>query len=424
MAKKKLKVGFIGLGSRGRNLMKKLSRIDGASVSGLFDPKTECLDQAVKICDELGIKPKVYASTAEMLADPKIEAVIVSTSWAAHIPLACEVMEAGKAVATEVGPAMSLQECFKLVEVQERTGSPFMFLENICFGRDELMVMNMVKNGVFGEIVHTVGGYQHCVTDILYNEFKAYDPKVSGNERILNRMKRNMEPYPTHSLGPISKLLGINNGNRMVSLSAMSSKSVGLHSYVERVDGSEAASKIPRLAQGDVITTMIKCAGGETINLTWNTGLPIPVSNCYKVHGTVGAYCADLNSVHIDGLTPYDSDHPTTKKWESLENYREKYEHPAWKWFDEMGYEKKFSIKAGTHSSADYIELFAFTECVKNGCDMPVDVYDAASWMAVSVLVEQSLALGGQPVFVPDFTNGKWMRKKNLNCDEKWNCCL
>ena len=422
MAGKAVKFGFVGLGSRGRLMMKKVIRIPGTKLVGFCDLNQECVDLAVKAAEELGVKPKVYENYDAMLNDPTIDAVVIATSWSAHISLACKAMEAGKAVAMEVGPAMSLQECFKLVEVQERTGAKFMFLENTCYNRDVLLVMNMIKDGLFGEIVHAAGCYQHCVTDIVYNEYDAFNRGVPGNERIVNRMKRNMEPYPTHDIGPIAKALNINRGNRFISLTAMSSKAVGLNSYVEKKYGKEKAGEFKPLAQGDVVTTMIKCAGGETVLLTWNTALPAPASKGFKFHGTNGVYHDELKSVHIDGMTPTDPKAPTAKQWEGLDKYAKKYKHPGWVWFDRNKYMEKYSINPRAHGDADYLILMAFADCIREGYDMPIDVYDAATWIAISVLVEESLALGGQPVFFPDFSNGRWLRRAPLNIDKRWNC--
>lgn len=422
MSFRTVKIGFIGLGSRGRALMKKVIRIRGAKLAGICDLNEKCIAEAIKAAAEFGEKPKVYPTLQDMLDDPNVEAVVISTSWSAHITIACAAMEAGKAVAMEVGPAMSLQECYKLVETQEKTGAKFMFLENTCYNRDVLLVQNMIKAGLFGELIHATGCYQHCVTDIVYKEYDAFMNGVPGNERIINRMMRNMEPYPTHDAGPIAKALNINRGNRFLTLTAMSSKSRGLNAYAEKTYGKEGAAKFAPLAQGDVVTTMIKCAGGETVLLTWNTALPAPPSKGFKFHGTNGMYHAELNSVHIDGMTPVDPKAPASKQWESIERYKKEYKHPGWVWFDKNKYMEKWNINPKAHGDADYLILMAFADCVRNDYDMPIDVYDAATWIAISVLVEESLALGGQPVFFPDFTNGKWLRRSPLNTDERWNC--
>ena len=414
--KRTLRIGCIGLGSRGRGLMKKLIKMQSAKVVGLFDLKNECVELALADCKELGeTKVKVYPSSSAMYEDKNVDAVIIATSWAAHIPLATEAMKAGKAVGLEVGPAMCIEDLFKLVNVCEQYKGRLMFLENACYGRDELLCVNLIKNGVLGEIVHAVGGYQHEVADLVYKEFKAMNVENAGNERILNRMKRNMEPYPTHGLGPVAKALGINRGNRIVTLNSIASKPAGLKAFVEKTDGKEAAYDLPRLAQGDVITTMLKCACGETIVLTWNTVLPAPASRLLKFHGTKGMINIEKGTVYVDGVNE-------KGKWANKDDYKNKYKHAAFKWFDRNKYQEKLGLKPGSHADMDFITLFAFVDCTLKGYDYPIDVYDAATWMAVSVLAEQSIALGGQPVFMPDFTHGNWMRRGEINVDERWNC--
>ncbi len=419
--KRVLRVGCIGLGPRGRSLMRKVIFIPGAKITGLFDLKEDCIKKANDICTELGATPKIYESAQQMFDDKKIDAVLIATSWAAHIPLSCAAMEAGKIVGVEVGPAMSIQDLFKLVEVQERTKAPLMFLENACFGRDELFAIQLIKKGLLGELVHATGGYQHCVTDIVYNEYKGLAEGGPGNERIINRLLRNMEPYPTHGVGPVAKALNINRGNRMLTLTSMTTKTAGLKSYIKKTEGEEVAGRFDDLAQGDVVTTMIKCAKGETIQLTWNTSLPVPSSRSITFYGTNGAYNVDLKSVYVDDRTPKDPDEPNHREWESQDNY-EDCKHPGWVWFDEQDFYEKVGINPKHHGDMDFLMLYSFVECARHGYTFPIDVYDAATWMAISVLAEESLALGGQPVFFPDFTNGKWMRREEIKIDERFDC--
>ncbi len=420
-AKSVLNVGFIGLGPRGRSLMKRLVHIEQANVVALFDPKESAVKKAKDLCSDLGISSCFYESAQQIFDDENVDAVIIAASWAAHVPLACAAMEAGKIVGLEVGPAMCIEDCFKLVEVQERTKAPFMFLENGCYKRNVLHSLNLVKQGLFGELIHLSGGYQHCVTDIVYDEYKALASGEPGNERIINRLLRNMEPYPTHEIGPIAKAVNINRGNRMLTLTSMTTKSRGLRSYIKKVDGEETAAKFENLAQGDVVTTMIKCARGESLCLTWNTSLPLPIGKNLKYYGMNGAFDGELKSVYIDGRTPIDPEEPNHREWESINNYSD-LEHPGWKWFDEQAFGEKFGLTVRNHSDSDFLMLYSFVECARLGYSFPIDVYDAASWMAISVLAEESLAKESRPVFFPDFTNGRWMRREDIKIDERFDC--
>lgn len=421
--KRVLRMGFVGVGPRARSLMKKAVHIPGVKIVGIYDPKQSAVEKTFEVCEQIGVDPapKLYESSDALFNDKKIDAVIIAASWAAHVPLACAAMEAGKIVGLEVGPAMCIEDCFKLVEVQERTQAPFMFLENGCFKRGVLHALSMVKVGLFGEMIHASGGYQHCVSHIVYKEYKALDSGEPGNERILNRLSRNMEPYPTHEIGPIGKALNINRGNRMLTLTAMSTKAVGLKSYIKKTDGDAVAAKFEDLVQGDIVTTMIKCARGESICLTWNTSLPVPIAKNLKYYGTDGAFEGERKVVYVEGRTPKDPEHPDRKEWESVDNYKE-FEHPGWKWYDEEDFDSKYGFSERNHSNQDFLMMYSFVECAKKGYTFPIDVYDAASWMAISVLAEESLANGSRPVFFPDFTNGKWMRRDGITIDPRFDC--
>ena len=60
----------------------------------------------------------------------------------------------------------------------------------------------------------------------------------------------------------------------------------------------------------------------------------------------------------------------------------------------------------------DSIEFRVFVDCLKEKRAMPLDVYDAAALMCVTVLSEASVAAGGIPQAIPDFTGGMWLCRK------------
>ncbi len=402
--KENLKIGVIGLGCRGlsllENVMLPMENVTVAAVCDLYDDRTK--DAAEKVEKENGNKPFMTSDYREIIAMPEIDAVIVTTSWRDHAKISIDAMKAGKYVGCEVGGAYTMQECWELVRTHEETGSQCMMMENCCYGRDELMVLNMVKKGVFGEIVHCEGGYEHDLRDEVANG------KENRHYRLENYLNRNCENYPTHELGPIAKVLNINRGNRMVSLVSMASKSAGLNEYIRR-EKPESELVNASFAQGDVVTTIIKCAHGETITLTLDTTLPRGYSRGFRVQGTKGMYMEDNKSVFIDG-EHNKFDFTWKEQWDNVEKYREQYDHPIWKKYLSEG------VKKG-HDGMDWLVFSAFFDAVRNNTKVPIDVYDMASWMAVSVLSEESIAKGGAPVYFPDFTNGKWVnRTDELDC--------
>ncbi|MFD0618196.1 Gfo/Idh/MocA family protein [Paenibacillus sp. GCM10027629] len=395
--KSKMKIGVIGLGGRGIGMMQLMLHMDDIEVVAVCDLYEDRCEQAAKIVEQSGrqrpITTKDYTEIVEM---PSVDAIVVTTSWADHIHLVVAAMEHGKYVACEVGGAYSIQECWKLVETYERTKVPVMMLENCCYGRTELMLLHMVQQGVLGEIVHCTGGYMH---DLRYEI--AYG-KENRHYRLNNYIHRNCDNYPTHQLGPIARILDINHGNRMVSLVSVASKSAGLHDYVKNVKQDEELAKVNFL-QGDIVTTTIKCARGETITLTLDTTLPRYYSRNFSVRGTKGMYTEDNDSLFIDGEHSHEAD--WKGQWGNIEQYREKYDHPIWEAYQKEG------IKQG-HGGMDWLVLRDFFDSVQQGTQTPIDVYDMASWMSISALSESSIATGGQAVAIPDFTNGKWMNTK------------
>ena len=394
-----IRIGVIGLGARGAGLLRDvILPLKAGEVTAVCDVY---LDRAERGKDEViqqqGTEPAVYTDYHDVIADENVNTVIIMTSWDAHINIAIDAMNAGKIVGMEVGGAYSINECWQLVETYERTKTPFMFLENCVFGRRELLILNMVEQGVLGKIVHCAGGYQHDLrAEIAFG-------KENRHYRLRNYLKRNCENYPTHELGPIARILNINHGNRMLTISSTASKAEGLHDYIVANKPEDEELINAEFMQGDIVTSVIKCASGETITLTLDTTLPRYYSRNFTVRGTKGMYEEATDSIFIDRAEDTEKDF----KWRetevgNVERYFEKYEHPIWKKYMEDG------VK-GSHDGMDWLEFQLFFDSIKNDKPMPVDVYDAASWMAISVLSEYSVAHGGTPVEIPDFTKGAWL---------------
>ena len=382
----KIRMGFVGLGGRGRGNMHLCAGMPDVQITAVCDLYLDRAELSANECEErYGSRPFLTTDYKELVVRDDVDAVIVTSSWEDHIPIAIAAMKQGKAVAIEVGGAYSLNDCFELVRVQEETQAPFMFLENCCFDETELLVTSLVRKGVYGEVVHCSGAYGHDLrTEIIYG-------KENRHYRLRNYMHRNCENYPTHELGPIAKLLGINRGNRMVSLVSMASKSAGLKTYVndhkDRVD-PELIGK--EFAQGDIITTIIKCAHGETIHLRLDTTLPRTYDRDFTVHGTKAysknsSFVLDAKGEHTNNLRDYKKHLPT-----------------CWTDMTEEG-------RRLGHGGMDGIEFRVFIDCLKENKPMPIDVYDAAAWMCISCLSETSIAQGGMPQEIPDFTHGQWL---------------
>lgn len=395
----KLKMGVIGLGGRGTAILKDVILPMGeADVIAVCDLYQDRCDAAVKIIQEAnGNVAETFSDYKKLLSIKELDAIYIATSWQTHIEIAIASMNAGVAVASDVSGAFSIEECWELVKTQQRTNVPCMLMENCCYGRDEMMIMNMQEQGILGEIIHCGGGYHHDLREEI--SFG----KENRHYRLDNYMHRNCENYPTHELGPIAQILGINRGNSMLTLTSTASKAAGLHQFIADKKSDDKQLADWNFAQGDIVTTVIKCAGGQTITLTLDTTLPRAYSRGFKVQGTKGMYMEDNRSLFIDGIhNKYDFE--WKQQFNNVDEYREQYDHPTWKKFLEEG------VKGG-HDGMDWLVFQDFFRSIKNGGAMPIDIFDMASWLVISVLSEQSIALGGQPVSIPDFTNGKWMTR-------------
>lgn len=397
--KKEVNIGFIGISGRGSSMLELLLQIDGVRVPAVCDKVIERAENGIAIVNKAtnGAYPvHAYIDYKELLATERLDAVLICTTWITHARIAIDAMRAGCDVAFEVGGAASVEECLQLVRTSEETGKFCMLLENCCYDRNEMALFNMIKQGLFGEITHMEGGYRHD----LRSEICQGRELIHG--RLFNFMHRNGELYPTHQLGPISKALGINRGNRFLSLVSMASKSRGLNEWIKTRKGSDYDLADYSFCEGDVVTTLIKCANGETITLTHDCSTPRPYSRNYVIEGTKGVY-SEMNGkgggIYLDDYSNHEP------RFTDFNEVRPRYEHPLW-----VAYEKG-GIKAG-HGGMDYLVLSAFVESLLLEAAPPIDVYDTAAWMSITCLSEQSVAMGSMPVPVPDFTNGMWIDRE------------
>lgn len=404
---RRVRIGVIGVGGRGTSLLRLLLRRQDTEITALCDIRPEAVQAGTKLIDEAGkAAPASYTDGEEdfrnLVTRDDLDAVIVATPWLWHTPMAVAAMQAGKAVGVEVPAAVTVQQCWDLVDTSEETGVPCMIMENVCYRRDVMTVLNMVRQGLFGELIHCQGGYQHDLRSVKFQPGAEFGPGAKGEAvwRTHHSITRNGDLYPTHGVGPVSKFLNINTGNRFESLTSTATKSRGLHKYVIAEGGPDHPNANIGFRLGDVVTTVIKCAGGETVVLSHDTNLPRPYSLNFRVQGTNGLWMSDNRSVYLEGLSP-ESD-----RWEPFDNYRDRYDHPLWRRYTAE------SEGAG-HGGMDFFVVHAFVESVKRRMPPPIDVYEAASWSVISPLSEQSVAEGSAPVRFPDFTRGRWSKRRS-----------
>jgi predicted dehydrogenase len=412
---KKAKIAFIGLGERGRSHLEQALYRTDIEIIALCDIDKNAIAQSLKMIKDKGFpEPKAYSAGEKdyenMVKRADIEGVIIATPWEWHIPMALATMKQGKYAGVEVSATVTLQESWDIVNMHEKTGAHCMLLENVCYRRDVTAVLNMVRQNKFGELSHMECGYEHDLRGVKFNDGKsAYGKGVEFGKngyseskwRTQHSVDRNGDIYPTHGLGPVANMLNINYGNQFLYLTSMASKSRGLHEYIVKNGGENHPNAKVNFKLGDVVTTQIKCANGETILITHDTNLPRPYSLGFRVQGTNGIWM-DLNkSIYLEGISP------KAHSWEPFEKYQKEYDHPLWKKYE------KLAENAG-HGGMDWFVLNSFIESVKRKITPPIDTYDAAAWSAISPLSEQSIKLNSASVKVPDFTRGKWKNRKPI----------
>ncbi len=410
----KIRLGFIGVGLRGQDHLGLALKRSDTDVIAICDVQQGMIDASLKMFAEAGKpKPQVIMDGPygykKLLENKDIDAVIIATPWEWHTVMCIDSMNAKKYVGCEVITGMTVEECWELVHTSERTGMPLMMLENVCYRRDVMAILNMVRQNVFGELVHLQGGYQHDLREVKFNDGKqAYGKGVEFGEkgfseaqwRTQHSVYRNGDLYPTHGIGPVAMMVDINRGNRFTQLVSYSTKARGLHDHIVKTGGPDHPNAKINFKLGDVVTTMISTANNETILLQHDTNLPRPYSIGFRVQGTKGIWM-DLNkSIYIEGQSK------KAHQWEDAKEWLDKYDHPLWKKYGN-------DASGAGHGGMDWFVLNAFIESVKRKTNTPQDVYDAVTWSAITPLSESSIQLGGESVEFPDFTGGKWMSRKN-----------
>ena len=412
-SKDRLNVAFIGVGLRGTNHLNNVLLREDVNVVAICDIDERRNTIALEMIAKAGQnKPKVFGENdydyRNMLKLSKIDAVIISTPWLWHTRMAKDSMRAGKYTAVEVSASNTLEECWDLVNTHEETGSHLMILENVNYRRDIMAVLNMVRQNLFGELVHFRCGYQHDLRFVKLNDGKtAYGKGVEFGEkgisesawRTQHSLLRNADVYPTHGVGPIATMCNINRGNRFMSITSNASKAVGIHNYIVKNGGEDHPNAKLKFKQGDVITSTIETANGETIIVTHDCNSPRPYSLGFRVQGSEGLWEVDGNRIYIEGKAQ------KPHQWDDANEWLERYDHPLWKKYGEK------ATGAG-HGGMDFFVMQAFIESAKQNIAPPLDVYDAAAWSAITPLSEISIENNGEPQDFPDFTRGNWIKRK------------
>ncbi|PHN08583.1 Gfo/Idh/MocA family protein [Flavilitoribacter nigricans] len=396
-----VKVAFIGLGNRGPGHLKHvLALYPKAKITAISDIRKERTDHALEILKDSGQKPAVYAGTAdawkEMVRRDDIDLVIIATPWDDHVPMCVYAMEQGKHVAVEVPAAVTLEGCWQLVDTAEATQRNCMMMENVCYGDEELWILNMVEHGVFGTLTHAEAAYIHDLRSQMFSKTGYYN-----QWRIRHHIRQDGNLYPTHGLGPVAQYLGIERGDRFDHMVSMSSLEAALSEHSLNVESDNEFYNRQDFMHGDMSNTLIKTAKGRTILVQHDVVTPRPYNRINALAGTKGYHEGYPSRLSLEEKGGH--------KWLNEEEYkemREKYRHPIW------GKMEQEIAKHGGHGGMDFVQVYRLIDCLNRGLPLDMDVYDGADWSVVVPLSKLSVELGSAPLKFPDFTRGKWQGER------------
>ena len=396
----KVRLGIIGVGGRGQGVMSDFLGVEGVEVRAICDIVPDRLRESQAMLKKAN-RPAAaeYGKTdndfERLCQRDDLDFIYIATPWKWHVPMCLSGMKNGKHVGSEVPVAMTVKECWDLVDTSEKTRKHCMIMENCCYGYNELLVLNMVRKGLFGTLNHGEAAYIHDLRGLLLAD------SGEGLWRRFPHIDHDANLYPTHGLGPVCNYMGVNRGDRMETLVSLSSLEASLTEFRDKTVPANSAKRKEKYKCGDMNTSVIRTALGRTIMLQHSVVSPRPYSRINMIQGTEGAFADYPARIYVEGRTKQEA-------WESIDGYKSEFEHDLWRKTGDL------ARKLGGHGGMDFLMCFRVIECFRNGTPPDMDVYDAAAWSAPFGLSETSNAKSGASMKFPDFTRGKWRDRKGI----------
>lgn len=394
-----VRVGIIGIGRRGLGAVHRLKLIEGVEINALCDIRKECIEAGQKAITDFGLPAaKIYTgsedSWKEMCSGNDLDLIYIVTPWDLHTPMAVFSMENGKHTAVEVPAAITIEECWQLVETSERTRKHCMMLENCCYDFFELLTLNMVRQGFFGEIIHGEGGYIHHIPQ----SSPPKPPEYADKWRLIQTQGRVGNYYPTHGLGPVCQAMNINRGDRFTYMTSMSCNDFILGKRIGELSKDDEFYRQlnPEKQIGNMNTSLIRTEKGKTIMLQQGGASPRVYSRIHMISGTEGAAQKYPLPGKISKSIQWLSD-------EQMNEISEEYTPKIVRLVGEM------AKTVGGHGGMDFMMDWRLIDCLRNGIPLDQDVYDAALWSSIGPLSDWSVANNSDHIPVPDFTCGSYI---------------
>ena len=407
-----IKAAFIGVGYRGKGHIKLFASLPGTEVVGISDLYEDNVEASMDIINKLN-KPtkkiKTYWGNENkwktMLKDVKPDIVFISTNWNNHGEMAVETMKNYAHAFVEVPLALNINELWNIVNTSEKYKKHCMMMENVNYGREELMFLNIIRNGHLGELLHAEAAYIH---DLRFQMFE--EERGTGSWRTLQYEKKKGNLYPTHGLGPVSQYMNLlrseDNFKTIVSFStpAMGRKKFAKENFSESHKWNEL-----NYQNGDLNTSIIKTHLGRTIMVQWDETSPRPYTRLNLIQGTKGILAGGpTRAAFDDGFENFTKDSHKWIKDDGIKRLYEKYDHPLYKRLNEK-------TKDSGHGGMDGIMMYRIVECLKNGTPLDQNIYEGCAWSALIELTSNSVKDDGQPQQFPDFTRGNWVTTKTFD---------
>ncbi len=409
-----VRAAFIGVGARGPSHLKFFAGLPGTEVVAISDLYEDHAVKWTKEARELGSSSgrhqqvKTYYGDEnawrKMLEEVKPDVVFISTNWANHAPMAIASMQAGAHAFVEVPLALTIEEMWESVKVSESTRRHCMMMENVNYGRDELMFLNMVRQGLLGDLLHAEAAYIH---ELRWQMEEV--ERGTGSWRTGHYARRNGNLYPTHGLGPVAQYMNLGRGeDNFKSLVSFSTPALGRQRWAQKNYSADHQWNQLDFKGGDLNTSIIKTKLGRTIMIQWDETSPRPYTRHNLIQGTLGAMAGFPTRVAMEGGVPgITKDHHSWAQGEQLAALYEKYDHPLYKRLNEA------AANSG-HGGMDGIMMYRIVECLQKGLPLDQNVYEGCYWSAVAPLTEASVAADGAPQSFPDFTRNGWKQTMPL----------
>jgi predicted dehydrogenase len=406
--RERIRVGVIGL-SRGMTHVEDCLKIEFADVVAVCDVRADRAEDAAARCVKQGRpRPAVYSGTEEiweqMVARDDLDVVYLATPWAWHVPMSLRTMEHGKHAFLEVAAAISVADCWRLVDTSERTQRHCVMLENCCYGENELFVLNLVREGVLGDLTHAECAYLHDLRKVLFSL------GTEGDWRRDYHWQLDGNLYPTHGLGPVAQYLGVGRGDQFKTIVSMSSPERGLTRYRDERQPNGGRHAREKYVCGDMNTSILQTELGRTIMIQHNVVSPRPYSRINALYGTGGTFFDYPARLALDDPRKFGLEAEGSHAWlneKDLAAMRAKFTHPLWRSLAQRAV-------GGGHGGMDFVMNWRHLDCLRRGITPDSVVYDAAAWSCLIELSTRSVAGGGAPVAIPDFTRGLWRGLKPL----------